>query len=114
MVFLRCSAFVIPLKDRTTKQTVTLSGKGKILPLDFGIVQVGFFADPEARLPISAIGGVGDAYYLHFALVGFERAKESKQPDLAVSMRILDEQGKPTRTKSLTGKVNADVDPKEI
>jgi hypothetical protein len=95
--------------DRKTKQTASLAGKGKVLPADFGVVHVGLFADPEMRVPTSPVNVVGDSAYLHFSALGFGRDKEKKQPDLHVSMRILDEQGKPTMTKPITGQVNSDV-----
>jgi hypothetical protein len=104
----------ITVKDRTTKQSTTLAGKSKILPADFGIVQVGLFADPESRVPASAIGVVGDSYYLQFSAVGFSRQKDSLQPNLNVSLRVLDDAGKqPESAKPLTAKINSDIDPKE-
>jgi hypothetical protein len=106
-------AWKATVKDRTTKQTVTVTGKGKILPADFGIVQVGLFADAETRVPMSAVGVVGNSAYLQFSAVGFDRDKEAKQPDVAVSMRILDEQGKPTIAKPIVGKINANVNPQD-
>lgn len=103
----------LTVTDRTTKESITAIGKSKILPADFGIVQVGLFADPEARVPASAVGVVGDSFYLHFSAVGFDRKKDTKQPDVQIAMRILDEQGKPTLNKSLGGVINANVPEKE-
>jgi hypothetical protein len=103
----------VTIKDRTAMKTAVAAGKGKILPADFGIVQVGLFADAEARVPMSAVGVVGDSCYLQVSAVGFGRDKDKKQPDLAVSMRILDEQGKPTMTKPITGKIDSGVTLKE-
>jgi hypothetical protein len=103
----------LTIKDRTSNQVAVATGKGKILAPDFGIVQVGLFADPEARVPKSAVGVVGDTAYLHFSTIGFGRGKEGEQPDLLVSMRILDEQGKATLAKPIVAKVNAGVDPRD-
>lgn len=102
-------AWKVTVKDRSTGKSVSVNGKGKILPADFGIVHVGLFADAELRVPMSAVGVVGDSAYLQFAPIGFGRDKEKKQPDLHVSMRILDEQGKPTLAKPITGKIDSDV-----
>jgi hypothetical protein len=99
----------VTIVDRTTKQTASIAGKGKVLPADFGIVHVGLFADAETRVPNSAIGVVGDSVFMHFSAIGFARDKDKKQPDLRVSMRILDEQGKPTMAKPITGKIDSDV-----
>jgi hypothetical protein len=103
----------LTIKDRTTKESTSLVGKSKILPADFGIVQVGLFADAESRVPMSAVAVVGDSAYIQLGLVGFERKKDTKQPDLLVSMRIVDEQGKPTMAKAITGEINNNVGPKD-
>lgn len=97
----------ITVVDRTTKQVATLTGKGKVLPSDFGFVQVGLFADAEAKVPMSAVAVVGDSAYLQFSLVGFGHDKEKKQPDVAITMQIVDEQGKATMAKPITGKVQS-------
>jgi len=101
----------VTVKDRTTKQSAVIAGKGNILPADFGIVQVGLFADADTRVPMSAVGVVGDSAYLQFSAVGFARGQDKKQPNVHVSMRILDEQGKPTMREPVTGKIDADVAP---
>jgi hypothetical protein len=102
-------AWKVTVADRMTKQSATVEGKGKILPPDFGLVQVGLFADAEGRVPMSAVGVVGNSAYLRFAAVGFGRDKETKQPKLDVAMKVLDEQGKPTMAKPITGTVQTGV-----
>ena len=57
------------------------------------------------------VPGAGEGLWLTFGVVGFDRGGEAKQPDLTFEMRILDEAGKPTRTKPLTLQVNKDVPP---
>ncbi len=99
----------VTIKDRTTKQSAVVTGKGRILPADFGLVHIGLFADVDHRAPLSAVVVVGDSAYLQFAAVGFARGKETKQPNVHVSLRILDEQGKPTMAKPITGTINADI-----
>lgn len=99
----------VTVVDRATKEVATLAGKGMILPNDFGIVRVGLFADAETRVPMSAVGVVGDSAYLQFSALGFARDKETKQPNVHVSLRILDEKGQPTMKAPLTGKIDSDV-----
>lgn len=103
----------VTVVDRTSKQTATLAGKGKVLPADFGIVGVGLFADSETRVPMSAVASVGDSAYMHFSAVGFARHKDTKHPNVEFSLRILDEKGQPTMAKPLVGKIDSGVDPKE-
>lgn len=99
----------VTIKDRHSKQSVVATGTGKILAADFGLVQVGLFADIDGRAPISAVAVVGDSAYLQFSTVSFARDKDTKQPNVQVSLRILDEKGQPTMAKPLTGKINAGV-----
>lgn len=99
----------VTVVDRTTKQNASLSGKGKILPADFGIVRVGLFADADARVPMSAVAVVGDSAYLNVSTVGFGRDKDKKQPNLKISMRILDEKGQPTMAQPIVGTITEGV-----
>ena len=88
---------------------VPLDGVGKILPADFGLVQVGTFADAEARVPVPPVGVMGGTLYVNFGTIGFQRASKTKQPDIEVSLRVLDAKNQPTFAKPLTGHVSADV-----
>jgi hypothetical protein len=103
-------SWTVTVTDRNSKQSAKLSGKGKVLPADFGIVQVGLFADVDGQAPMSAVAVVGNAAYLKFSTVGFGRDATTKQPSVNVSLRILDEQGKPTMAKPITGKINSGID----
>jgi hypothetical protein len=100
----------VTVTDRTTKASTELKGQGKILPMEFGLVQVGTFADAADQVPIPPVGVLGGQLYISFGAVGFGRGKE-KQPDLEVSLRILDDKGQPTTANPLTGFVNKDVPP---
>jgi hypothetical protein len=101
--------FKVTVTDRTTNKSVTFERKSKVLPPDFGLVRVGTYADRESKVPAAPIGVTGESIYVSFASVGFARDKAAKQPDLHVSMRVLDDKGQPTFAKPLTGTVNKDV-----
>ena len=79
----------------------------EILPKDFGLVRVKTTSDQEAQLPV-AVPGAGEGLWVHFATVGFGRGGDAKQPDVTFRLRILDENGKPTREPSVVH-VNKDV-----
>jgi hypothetical protein len=98
----------LKVTDRTTEKSIELKGQGKVLAPDFGLVQVGTFADAEDRVPTPPIGVVGGNLYLSFGVVGFGRGN-NKQPDINVNLRILNEQGQPVLAKPLTGHVNQAV-----
>ncbi len=96
--------WTVTVTDRTAKRTTELKGEGKILPLDFGLVGVGTFADGDGRVPTPPVGVVGGQMYLGFGVIGCARGKD-KQPDVRVTLRILDEKGKPTTAQPLGGRV---------
>jgi hypothetical protein len=87
------------------KQTLTRTVE--VLPKDFGLVQLSTSADAEGLLPVPS-PGVGQGLWLHAGVVGFER-DAGKQPNVTVALRILDESGKPTLSRPLTGTVNKGV-----
>lgn len=101
--------FRVTVTDRAAKKSVVFERPGKVLPLDFGLVQLATYADRDSKVPASSVAVVGESLYVHFATVGFARDKKSDQPDVTVSLRVLDDKGQATFPKPLTGAVNKDV-----
>ncbi len=97
------------VQDRMTKKSVKLESKGKVLKPEFGLVQVGTYADREGKVPTSSVGVLGQTKYVNFSAVNFARDEKTKQPNLEVSLRILDDKGQPTEAAPLVGKANKDV-----
>jgi len=98
----------ITVKDRNADKSVELKGEGKVLPADFGIVRVGTFADADSMVPVAPTGVVGGTLYLNFAAVGFGRDK-NKKPDLKFDIKVVDEAGKPTLAKTISGEIKDGV-----
>jgi len=98
--------------DRATKKTATLTRKFEVLPADFGLVQVQINTAPNVAAP--AVGVVGQTLAVSFMVVGFERDKNKKQPNLSLEMIVWDENKKPTLKKASSGEVNADVPEKML
>jgi hypothetical protein len=98
----------VTVTDLASKKTATLKRSAQLLEKGFGMVRVTTSSDPEGRYPIS-VPGSGDWLFLHFSVIGFSRNGTAKQPDVSVTMRILDEAGKPTTAKPVTVKVDKDV-----
>jgi hypothetical protein len=106
-----------PAGQYTLKVTVAdLSGGGKatlsrafeVLPKAFGLVQLSATADAEGLLPVPT-PGAGQGLWLHCGVVGFARDNASKQPNISLSVRILDDAGKPTFARSSSGSINKGV-----
>jgi hypothetical protein len=101
----------VTVEDRIAGKKATFEGKGKVLPAGFGLVRVGTFADRELKVPAPPVGTPGQSLYLGFAAVGFGRAKDGGQPDVKVSLRVLDEKGQPTMPAPLGGRAHEQVPP---
>lgn len=93
--------------DRTSNKTATFSHKFEIAPAGFGLVRFATTRDQEGRYP-SNVAGAGEALWLHCGVVGFERDKTSKQPQVSVELQIFDENNKPVG-KPQSGVINKDV-----
>jgi hypothetical protein len=102
-------AWKITVKDRNADKSVESKGEGKVLPADFGLVRVGTFADAESRVAVAPVGVVGGTIYLNFSVVGFGRDAKEKKPDVSVDLKVLDEAGKPTLPKAITGRIRDDI-----
>jgi hypothetical protein len=99
----------IALTDRSSGQTATAEGKGLIRTPEFGLVRVGTFADREGNVPTAPVGVRGSNLYINFAPVGFARDPKTKQPNIKVALRVLDENGKATFSEPLEGHVHEEI-----
>jgi hypothetical protein len=105
----------VKVTDPATKLMGSLTRKFEILPRGFGIVRPQASYDPDGFIFAPLQGEAGQRLYLNFAIVGFGRTQAPKnQPDVAVDMRILDAEGKPTLPKPLPGRVNESVPPDQV
>jgi hypothetical protein len=101
-------AIGVTVEDRAAKTSKTSLHKIRVLPPAFGLVQVNLSADRQGKVPRAAAGSAGEILYINFALVGFQR-DATKKPNVELSMRVLDDKGKPTVAHPLTGKVDRNV-----
>jgi hypothetical protein len=98
----------VTVTDRASRQTTSVSHDYEILPKAFGLVHVNLTSDSDGKIAAPFLS-VGESAWVNFTAVGFGRDARSKQPDLAVTLRVLDAAGKPTLAKPFSGKVNKDV-----
>jgi hypothetical protein len=100
----------VTVKDRATDKTETLTRKFEVLPRKFGLVQVSLsYQAPGRDIQLAAppIGVPGQTFALNFSVVGFELDKARKdQPNIETSVRVMDENGKPTLAKPFAGLAN--------
>jgi hypothetical protein len=93
----------VTVKDINTGKSDSLSRKFEVSPRKFGFVQLGFsYQAPSREVLLAAppLGVPGQTLLLNFSVVGFDLDKARKdQPNIETSLRILDEDGKPTVTR---------------
>lgn len=100
--------------DRAAKANQTLTQKFEVLPRALALVRLRLTSDPEGEIPAPAVGVTGEALHINCGVVGFERDKTKKQPNVSVEMRVLDEAGKPTLANPFTGVVSDNVTEKAL
>jgi hypothetical protein len=86
--------------DNGTKKTATLTRKFEVGEKAFSVVRVLMAYGTGGEIP-TCIGSVGQLVYFHFRVMGFERDPKTKQPQVQLEMRLLDEAGKPTLEKPI-------------
>jgi len=99
----------LTVTDRASKATKTLERKAQVLPADFGLIHVHTSPDREGKVSVAPVGTLGEALYVNFAVVGFQRNGDKKQPNVEVSLRVLDDKGTPASAQPLTGKADRDI-----
>jgi hypothetical protein len=100
--------------DRAAKTSQSLTQKFEVLPRALALVRLRTTSDPEGDIPAPGIGVLGQALHINCGLVGFERDKTTKQPNVSVEMRVLDDAGKPTMAKPFTGVINENITEKIV
>lgn len=99
--------------------TTSFTRKFEIAKKDFGVVQVYTSIDAPGSIPAPTTGILGQAYFVQFLVVGFDRAKDPKapdkpaQPNVTLEMQPVDEKGQPTLAKPVPFTMEAGVDEKE-
>jgi hypothetical protein len=97
----------VTVTDRASKASKSVTGSYQVLPANFSLVRLTTTSDPEGRFPAPFVGE-GQSLWINFSAVGFGRASAQGQPNLTVTMTVLDENGRPT-AKPFVGEVNKDV-----
>jgi hypothetical protein len=102
-------AVKVEVEDLAAKKKVELVKKFEVTAKDFGIVRINTSFDYEAKVPAPSVAVPGQAVWVNFAITGFKRADKTKQPNIAIEWRVLDENGKPTLDKPIPGEITEGV-----
>ncbi len=87
----------VTVVDSKTNAKEILSRPFEVLKKEFGLVRLSTTADGQ-NVPCGPFGIPGQSLYVHFFAVGFE-LNQTKQPDISIEMKIMDEAGKVTLEK---------------
>jgi hypothetical protein len=98
----------LTVMDRTSKASKTLTRTYQVLPKAFGLVRLTTTQDSGGQHPLPC-PVEGQPLWVNFVVVGFGRAESGGQPNLTVTLNVLDETGKPTMAKPFTGEVSQNV-----
>jgi hypothetical protein len=93
----------VTVRDEIAKKSEQLTHQFEVLKKDFGIGRLGLFYDDRGGVWAPPVFVVGQSAWLHFWTMGFDRDGKTKDPNVEVRMRILDESGKPTLPQPITG-----------
>ena len=96
-------SLTVTVRDEMAKKSAELTQEFDVLKKDFGIGKLGLFYDDQGRVWAPPVFVTGQSAWLHFITMGFDRDAKTKQPDVEVRMRVLDESGKPTVPQPTVG-----------
>jgi hypothetical protein len=93
----------VTVADRLSKSKsrVSLQHKFDVLPRSFGLVRPTMSYDKDGNELAPHIGVAGQSFWISFRAIGFERGRETKEPNIQFEMLIVDEKGRPTITKPI-------------
>jgi hypothetical protein len=97
----------VTVTDNATQKTAVAKKDFTVGKKAFGLVRVNATGDHDGMLPIGALCA-GQPFFINAAVVGYGVAG-AKQPKVGVTLRVLDENGKPTLSKPFAGSFEKDV-----
>lgn len=112
-------------KAAAKNNSQTLTKTFDVAKKDFGIVAVRTTVDERGAHPAPTTGIVGQAMFVQFGTVGFDRAapkadpkapavKGAAQPDMTFEMQVLDSFGKPTNAKPTVYKLTTEISEQDL
>ena len=88
----------VTVTDRVTNASKIIDKQFEVLPAQFGTVGLTVAYDANGELAAPLVAAAGQALWLHFAVVGFSRDPQTRQPNVTAELRVL-ENGQPTNQR---------------
>jgi hypothetical protein len=99
----------VTVTDKAAKKTKSLTRKFEIVPKKFGLIRLTTVYNFRGFPPAPGFGVAGQSFVVNFAATDFARDRSSKQPSVAVEMRIFDDKNRPTVPEPFPGGFDKDV-----
>lgn len=99
--------YKITVKDLLSGKSNSIKGTAKVAAKDFALVRTSVSVDLDGEYP-AIVYGAGQGIWVRTSAVGFGRGG-AKQPQVAFSLRVLDQRGQPIYDKPLTNTISKDV-----
>jgi hypothetical protein len=99
----------LTVNDKSAKKAKSLTQKFEIIPKKFGLIRLGMLYNYRGFPPAPAIGVAGQSFVINFWALDFARDPSTKQPNVAVEMRIYDDKNRPTVADPFPGGFDKDV-----
>jgi hypothetical protein len=97
----------VQVRDKIASESASFERKFTIKPTSLQVVAPRFSRDAEGKTPAPAGGVVGETIHFKLRLIGFDKSKKKVQA--ALSVRILDENGKEVQEKPKVIRVEQNV-----
>jgi hypothetical protein len=107
-----CKVTVTDMADKEKAVSKTLEQKFEVTARGFGIVQLYTAADMKGEIPAPLVGVAGQAMFVHFAVIEFQRDEKTKQPNITIEMVVYDKDRQPTLPKPTTKQIPDEADGK--
>jgi hypothetical protein len=96
----------VTVTDKATRAPKFFEKKFEVLRPTFGLIQLKITYDKDGQMPAPHIGVAGQSFWVNFNAVNFERAADTKNPDVTFEMFVLDERGKRTLDIPIGGSID--------
>jgi hypothetical protein len=93
----------VTVTDRQTNSTKKLSKAFQVVATKLGFVRTALSYDAANQMAAPPMAVPGQVLFFNFAVVGFKLDAKTRQPNLALEMRVIGEDGKPTVVKPFVG-----------
>jgi hypothetical protein len=107
-----CKVTVTDMSDKDKPVAKSLEQKFQVQARGFGIVQLYTAADAKGEIPAPLVGVAGQALFVHFAVIDFQRDDKTKQPSISIEMVVYGQDSQPTLSKPTIKQVPDEADGK--